>query len=220
MFQVRCLPPCTDGLACPGSHRSLANGTGATIKGVVAKFQNCSSKLCSAFGTFESRSLQQRRLQKQFNFGTATSYHELRVLNRDCAAQNCEAAKLYVATSLAKGIQVCVGEDLSLLIVDLKYHGQWHLFQVRCLPPCTDGLACPGSHRSLANGTGATIKGVVAKFQNCSSKLCSAFSRFESRSLQQRRLQKHFNFGTATSYHELRVLNRDCAAQNSEAAKL
>ena len=105
-------------------------------------------------------------------------------------------------------------------MVDVTFHDQWHLFQVRRQPPCTDGLARLGRHPSLANRTGSTIKGVVAKLQNCSSKLCSAFGRFESRSLQQRRLQKHFNFGTATSYHELRVLNRDCAAQKGEAAKL
>ena len=66
------------------------------------------------------------------------------------------------------------------------------------LPLCSDGFACLGNHASLANRTGATIKGVVAKFQNCSSKLC-----FESITLEQSRLHKNFNFGTAASYHGL-----------------
>ena len=72
----------------------------------------------------------------------------------------------------------------------------------------------------VLEATVVTIKGVVSKFQNCFSELCGFFGRFDSISLQQRRMHKNFNFGTATSYHELRVLKRDCAAQKSEAAKL
>ena len=34
------------------------------------------------------------------------------VLNRDCAVSEGEAAKLFVATSFPKAIQVCVGEAL------------------------------------------------------------------------------------------------------------
>ena len=50
---------------------------------------------------------------------------------------------------------------------------------------------------------GRSIKRIVAKFRNCSSKLCSVFCRFGSISLQQRRLHKTFNFATATSCHGL-----------------
>ena len=158
LFQVRRQPPCSDGFACPGSHHSsLADRTGATITGVLAKFQNCSSKLCLFFGPFEPGSLHQKRLRKDYNFGTANSFHELRIVNRDCAVQKGEAAKLWVATSFSNGIQVCVGEDLAIGIADLTFHCLWRLFQVRLQPPCSDGFACLGSHPSLANPTGATV---------------------------------------------------------------
>ena len=79
----------------------------------------------------------------------------------------------------------------------LTFHGKWHLLQVRRQPPCSGGFVCLGSHcRSLANRTGATIEGVVARCASCSSKLCLLFDPFEPRSLQQRRLHKNYNFGT------------------------
>ena len=99
----------------------------------------------------------------------------------------------------------CVREDLALLIVDLTFHGQcqWHLFQVQRQPPCSHGFACLGSKRSsLADRTGATIEVVVARCNKCSSKLCLFFGPVEPRSLQQMWLQKNYNFGAATSYHE------------------
>ena len=107
-------------------------------------------------------------------------------------------------------------------VFDLTFHGQWHLLQVRCQLPCSDGSACLGSKRcSLANCTGATIEVVVARLENCSSKLCFLFDPLESRSLHQRRLRKNYNFGTATIDHcQKVVLNRDCAVQESEAGKL
>ena len=90
-----------------------------------------------------------------------------------------------------------------VLIADVTFHDQWHLFQVRH-QSYSDCFASLGSHHSsLGNRTGDTITGFVAKFQNGFSKLCSVFCRFESVSLQQRRLRKNFNFGTATSCHGL-----------------
>ena len=91
----------------------------------------------------------------------------------------------------------------AFLIVDLTFHGQRHLFQVQCQPPCSDGLSCLGSRGSLHNRTGASFEVVLARLKNCSSKLCSVFGRFGSISLQQRRLHKKFDSGTATSYHGL-----------------
>ena len=52
--------------------------TGATIELVVARWKKCSSKLCLLFDPLESRSLHHRRLRKNYNFGTATSYHGLK----------------------------------------------------------------------------------------------------------------------------------------------
>ena len=73
--------------------------------------------------------------------------------------------------------------------MDLTFqiHDEWHLFQVRCEPLCSDGFARLGSHgTSLANHTGATIQGAVAEWQ--SSKNCPSQTSY---------------FGTATSYHGL-----------------
>ena len=69
--------------------------------------------------------------------------------------------------------------------------------------------------------SGATVEVVRARCQNVSSKLCLLFSPFESRSLQQIRLHKNHNCGTVAGCHGSKmVLNRDCAVQKSEAAKL
>ena len=77
-------------------------------------------------------------------------------------------------------------EDLALFLVDLTFHGQWHLFQVQRQLPCSEGFACLGSKRSsLANCTGATVEVMVATWKNGSSKLCFLFDSLESRSLQQ-----------------------------------
>ena len=76
-------------------------------------------------------------------------------------------------------IQVCVGEDLAFLIVDLRFHGQWHLFQ-----QCSDGFACLASHRiGLASRMGTSFNVVVARFKNCSSTLFWSFGAFEPRCL-------------------------------------
>ena len=101
----------------------------------------------------------------------------------------------------SEGIQVCVGEDLAFHIVDLTFQGQWDLFQIECQPQYISGLACLGSpHSCLATHTGATIEVEVARCKNF-SELCLSFDQFQPRSLRQTRLRKHYNFGTATSYH-------------------
>ena len=92
-------------------------------------------------------------------------------------------------------------ERFSFLIVDLSFHGQGHLLQVRRHPRSSGGFACLGSHPGLANCTGASIEGViVARRTGCSSRLCLLFDPFEPRSLQQRRLHKNYDFGTAMNY--------------------
>ena len=71
-FHVRRQPPCSGGFACLGSHPGLANCAGASIEGViVARCKDCSSELSLSFVPFEPRSLQQRRLHKNYNFGTS-----------------------------------------------------------------------------------------------------------------------------------------------------
>ena len=71
-FPVRCQAPCSGKFACLGSHPSLAIGKGVMAEAAKAKGQNCSSKLCLSFGANELRSLQQRQLRQNYNFGTAS----------------------------------------------------------------------------------------------------------------------------------------------------
>ena len=71
--QVRCQPHCNGSFACLGSHPSFANSTGAFAEVAKARCHNCSCKLCLPFGANELRSLEQRQLCKNRNFGTATS---------------------------------------------------------------------------------------------------------------------------------------------------
>ena len=94
------------------------------------------------------------------------------VLKRDCAVSKSEVVKLWVGTSFPQRIQVCVGEDLAFLIVDLTFQGQYDLFQVQCQLRSSGGFACLGSHPGLANCTGASIEGAVARCTGCSSKRC------------------------------------------------
>ena len=57
------------------------------VEAVKASCHYCSSKPCLSFGANEPRSLQQMRLCKNHNSGTATTLSKM-VLNRDCAVQN------------------------------------------------------------------------------------------------------------------------------------
>ena len=93
-------------------------------------------------------------------------------------------------------------ERFAFLIVDMSFHGQGYLLQVRRQPPCSDGFVYLGSQPSLVNCTGATIEGVVARCQHCSSKLCLLTGPFEPRSLQTPS-HKNYNFGTGMTYRGL-----------------
>ena len=130
---------------------------GRSIKGIVivAKFQNCSSKLCSVFCRFGSISLQQRL----------------------SASEQLPAAMVWIGSKW----WLCRAQEWScrlvgpVLIADVTFHDQWHLFQVRH-QSYSDCFASLGSHHSsLGNRTGATITGVVARFKTCSSMLFWSF---------------------------------------------
>ena len=111
---------------------------------------------------------------------------------------------------------MCWGRS-GFLIVDLASQGQWNILPVRCQNPYSGSFAGRGTHPSLATRKGSTAEVVRARYQNCSSKLFLSFDASEPRSLQQRRLCKNHNFGTATSCHSPNI---DFAVQKSEAAKL
>ena len=60
------------------SHPGLANRTDASVEVGAARSQNCSFRLCYSLDLRETRSLQQTRLHKNCQFGTATSDHRLK----------------------------------------------------------------------------------------------------------------------------------------------
>ena len=115
---------------------------------------------------------------------------------------------------------LCWGSS-AFLIVDLTFHGQWHILPVGRRPPCSGSFAFLRSCTGFAHRTGASVEVVLARCNHCSSKLCLLFSPLKPRSLQQIRLHKNHNCGTVAGCHGSKmVLNRDCAVQKSEAAKL
>ena len=61
------------------------------------------------FGPSEARYLHQKRLCKNCNFGTAASFHGLKVvLSKEFAEHENEAVKFEVGTSFLTAIQICV----------------------------------------------------------------------------------------------------------------
>ena len=108
----------------------------------VPRCHNCSSKLCLLFGPCETRSPRQRHLrarQKKSRCEVVGNHH----------------------FSQGDPVLCCVWEELAFVIVDLTFHGRWHIFRVRCQPQCSSRFARLGSHSTLATRTGATVE--VAK---------------------------------------------------------
>ena len=168
-------PQCSGSFACLGSHPSLANRTGTTVEVVVARCRNCSSKLCWNCGQCGLRSVQQKaaaqELQRNCNFGTATSY--------------------YLLNGFSRGICLCVGGSLAFLIDDLTFYGRWHIFRVDHHPQCSGSFACLGSRPSLASRTGPNVEVVVASCHNHFSKLCWKGGPRGLRSLPQKAAVQH-----------------------------
>ena len=99
------------------------------------------------------------------------------------------------------------------LIVDLTIHEHWHICQVGRQPLCSTSFAWLGSHPSLATRKDATVEVVLTTCHKCSSKLCLLFGPFGPTSLQQKRLHRNHNFGTATRVEIMQ-------SKKGEAAKL
>ena len=102
--------------------------------------------------------------------------------------------------------------DAALLIVDLTFHGQWHICQFRCQPSCSGKFDWLGSHPSLATRKDATVEVVLPTCHKCSSKACLLSVPFGCE-----RMQLPDSYELAGSKM---ILNIDCAVQKSEAAKL
>ena len=89
----------------------------------------------------------------------------------------------------------CFTHDAEFLIVDLTFHGQWHICQFRCQPSCSGKFAWLGSHPRLATRKDATVEVVLATCHKCSSKACLLSVPFGPRSLQQMQLRKDTTSG-------------------------
>ena len=92
---------------------------------------------------------------------------------------------------------MCRGRS-GFLIADLAFDGQWNIFPVRSKKPYSGSFACLGNHPSFSSRKGSTVEVVLARYQNCLSKLCLSFDAKEPRSLQQRQPCKNHKIGTAT----------------------
>ena len=118
---------------------------------------------------------------------------------------------------------LCLGST-AFLIVDLTSHGQWHTSPVGRQKPYSCTFAHGGNHLSLAIRKGSTLEVVLARYQNCSSKLCLSFGANESISLQQRQLARNYVYNCGTARYQMPwsklVLSGDCVVQTSEVAKL
>ena len=69
--------------------------------------------------------------------------------------------------------------------VDLTFHEQLHICQVRCWPSCSGSLAWLGSHpsHSLATRKDATVEVVLPTCHKCFSKPCLLFGPCKPTSL-------------------------------------
>ena len=109
-----------------------------------------------------TRSLQQRRLCNNYNFGTATSDHGLKrssvkiVQCKKVKLQSCRYRPLFWMQS---SFVLCF-EALLFWLLILTFPSQWHIFGVPRHSLCSGSFVCFGSHRSLANRT--TVEVVVA----------------------------------------------------------
>ena len=130
---------------------------------VRLRWQSAKTVLPSCAGSLAHLSPDyQGQLRKDYNFGTATSYHGLKwscieiVQCKKVKLRSCTNAPAFPSHSSC----VFLREDLAFLIADLTLNCQWHLLQFRCELPCSDGSACLGSNRcGLANCTAAAVRG-------------------------------------------------------------
>ena len=100
---------------------------------------------------------------------------------------------------------LCRGSS-GFLIVDLTFHGQkHHLLKIQRQLPCSDGFACLRSHPSLVNRRG-----------------CARYLTHLSPNLYTKGgCARIYKFGTAASYHGLKVvLSKEFAEHENEAVKL
>ena len=87
------------------------------------------------------------------------------VLSKDHVVQrrwSCEVVGSDQSSQADPGL--CWGR-FAFPIVDLTFHGHWHIFRVRCQPTCSSSFAWLRSHPSLATGKDSTVEVVLATCQ-------------------------------------------------------
>ena len=174
---------------------------------------SCTAKVPKLSSQAETRSLQQRKLCDNYNFGTATSDHGLKwawVKILQCKKVKLQSCRERPVFWMQSSFESC------LHCQSLTFHGQWHIFQVRSQPVCKGSFVCLGSNRSLANRGDATVEVVLARSQSCPPKLRPDLYNKEGY-VPMRQLQLWDSFQRAWSKT---VLSKDFAVQKSEAAKL
>ena len=87
--------------ACLASHPNLATPKGATVEVAKARYLNC-SPIWAKISTAKA-AVQESQLWDCYQPALSQM-----VLNRDCAVQQSEVAKLSVATSFPNAIQFCI----------------------------------------------------------------------------------------------------------------
>ena len=189
-----------------GSHTGSIHRTGASEEVVLARCNNCSSNLCLLFSPFEPRFLQQIRLHKNHNCGTVASYHGSKWSSTELV--HCRKVKLRSCTSFPQAIQVWVGEDQVFLIVDLTFHGQWHiLLQWDAGHHAVVVLLFFGSHTSLANSHGRECWSCTGKVRQYVLPSCACYlahlswDLYDSADLGRVGCARIKNCGTVASYH-------------------
>ena len=122
------------GLTWLGSHpsHSLATCKDATVEDAVPMRHKCSSKLCLLFVPFGPTSIQQKAAAKESQLWDS---HQL--------------AGLTMILSRDQGVPGLCWGSFALMIVDLTFHEQWHICQVRRWPSYSGSFAWLGSHPSL-----------------------------------------------------------------------
>ena len=176
--QVRRWPSCRGSLAWLGSHptHSLATRKDATVEVALPMRDKCSSKPCLLFGPFGPTSLQQKAAAKGSQLGDSHQLAGLKmVLSRDHVVQKRWSCEVVCSDQLCQGDPgLCWGSS-ALMIVDLTFHEQWHICQVRCWPSCCGSLAWLGSHPSHSLATRKDVEVALPMRHKCSSKLCLFF---------------------------------------------
>ena len=180
---VRYQPPCSGRFACLGSHPSLANSRGRECWSCKKQGAKYFLPRCACYLAYLSRDLygcadlgKSAAQESQLWDSRQLPWFKM-VLKRDCTVQkkwSCEVVGSHPFSQDEPGL-FCFWEDLSFLIVDLTFHGQWDdIVPVHCQPPCSGTFAFLGSHTGFANRKCHRCRNCSDPFESSTAKLVAA----------------------------------------------